>query len=363
MLILPLLISAAVWFLGHPFPIFPSPESHELFSHQFTLYTLDLSVLEIFRLVTENVSLQYRAEAQDIDSFIFSIKRMNCPESNILLQSCIIHTLPLEQDRSCLVKPPHQPPRVEKLFQGNFEYNEVHEFITRSIGVSLESLNFSISQYHLSPGDECQRVKFSDLSLDDMILNHWLLQKPLVIEQFFEPKDRSELELILQKHRKMRVGAKLSYATEFEGIDDLRNWEMSQVQSIPRNILEQLESPELVVVRPSHHEISLGEFIDNIIAKNKDPLHNEIGAGKFSKYQFPNIYIEYLPVQDPQILNLVQQFLNISVVSPDLITALSEHFPFLKYLLNGNPHLWMGDGQTIGKTHFDPFDNILLQVW
>jgi hypothetical protein len=358
-----LLIHLPLIFLPvHAFPIFSSPENIE-FSHQFTLYTLDLSVVNIFHHVVKEIDLQYNAEAQDIDSFTFSIKHMNCPEPTFPFHSCIIHTLPFEQDRSCLVKPPHPPSRVEKLFQGNFEYHAVYTFISRSIGISLESLNISISQYHLSPGDECQRIKFSDLSLEDMISNHWLFQKPLIIEQFFEPKNRNELELILQMHRKMRVGAKLSHAHEFEGVDHLQNWEMSQVQSIPRNILEQLESPELVIVRPSHHEISLGEFLDNIITKI-DPMRNtEIGQSFASKYQYPNIYIEYLPVQDTEILNLVQQFLNLSVLSPDLITDLSKHFPFFKYLSNGNAYLWMGDGQTIGKLHFDPFDNILLQVW
>lgn len=91
--------------------------------------------------------------------------------------------------------------------------------------------------------------------------------------------------------------------------------------------------------------------------------NTEIGQSFASKYQYPNIYIEYLPVQDTEILNLVQQFLNLSILSPDLITDLSKHFPFFKYLSNGNAYLWMGDGQTIGKLHFDPFDNILLQVW
>jgi hypothetical protein len=31
-------------------------------------------------------------------------------------------------------------------------------------------------------------------------------------------------------------------------------------------------------------------------------------------------------------------------------------------LLQGKAHLWLGDGRTVGKLHFDPFDNILVQL-
>jgi hypothetical protein len=31
-------------------------------------------------------------------------------------------------------------------------------------------------------------------------------------------------------------------------------------------------------------------------------------------------------------------------------------------LKGGKPHLWLGNGRTVGKLHFDPFDNILVQL-
>ena len=31
-------------------------------------------------------------------------------------------------------------------------------------------------------------------------------------------------------------------------------------------------------------------------------------------------------------------------------------------MLGGRSFLWLGDGRTVGKLHFDPFDNILVQV-
>jgi jumonji domain-containing protein 7 len=30
-------------------------------------------------------------------------------------------------------------------------------------------------------------------------------------------------------------------------------------------------------------------------------------------------------------------------------------------LLQGKPYLWLGDGETVGKMHFDPYDNLLIQ--
>jgi hypothetical protein len=31
-------------------------------------------------------------------------------------------------------------------------------------------------------------------------------------------------------------------------------------------------------------------------------------------------------------------------------------------LRNGRAHLWLGDGHTVGKLHFDPYDNLLIQL-
>ena len=35
---------------------------------------------------------------------------------------------------------------------------------------------------------------------------------------------------------------------------------------------------------------------------------------------------------------------------------------FSDLFLQGRPYLWLGDGQSVGKLHFDPYDNILVQL-
>jgi hypothetical protein len=358
-----LLHFSVVWSQSHPFdhPI----AQDEVTSHQFTLYSTDTRIREDFNHVTSVLSDQL-FDAQDIDRFIFLIESTNCPNkfSAIPFDSCLVHTPSLERDRSCLVQPPHPPPRKEIVFRGNLIEVEIYDFFVNAIGFSLQSANISVSHYVVAPSSRCDRISYSELTLDTFLSKYWLLQKPLVIEKFFEPKERIDLEQILRIHKKIRVGAKLSFGNEFEGIDEVVNWEMSQIQSIPPDILRKLESPHLAVVRPVHKELSLAEFLNGISAKFDD-LSKENPKRKstsLNDFQFPNLYIEYLPLNDPEILKMAKQFLDLGDDSRDLLSILSERFPLLQYLLNGNAYLWMGDGRAVGKLHFDPFDNILLQV-
>jgi hypothetical protein len=355
-------VNPVVWSQTLPFD--PPIQNHALSSHHFILFTADRLIIQDFNRVANGLPRQLSC-AQDIDRFQFSIETGNCPQhlSTIPHHSCLVHALPLERDRSCLVRPPHPPPRKERVFQGNLLYEEMYDFVIDAIGFSLQSANISVSHYAITPSALCDRINYSELTPEIFLSKYWLLQKPLVIEKFFQPKERVELEEIVQTHKNVRVGAKLSFGNEFEGVDEISNWEMSQVQFIPRNILEQLESPNLAVVRPVHKEMSLGEFLNGIQAKFDD-LSNGIRKEKTSTltdYQFPNLYIEYLPLNDLEILKMVKQFIDIHSGS-DFLSMLSAKFPLLKYLLNGNAYLWMGDGRAIGKLHFDPFDNILMQV-
>jgi hypothetical protein len=81
---------------------------------------------------------------------------------------------------------------------------------------------------------------------------------------------------------------------------------------VPRPILDQMQSPDLVVVRPAHREMSLSDVL-RIIAENPNSLR---------------AYVEYMPTSS--LSDLVQELLPLNVL-PDRLG------PFLR---DGKSYLW-----------------------
>jgi jumonji domain-containing protein 7 len=65
-----------------------------------------------------------------------------------------------------------------------------------------------------------------------------------------------------------------------------------------------------------------------------------------------SVYIEYLNL-DSNLPGLLQDLMR---YSSDKLQNITDFFS------NGKPYLWFGDGNTVGKLHFDAFDNILIQM-
>lgn len=360
-------------------------EENRKFNHNFILYSLNKVEINLFQNVIKNISLFY-SNSKDITSFDFLVEEKNCPITTKLYtsNSCLFHIKPQLIDRTCLVKinnnrhnndNVHDIENIKKngiLFEGDLLVeNEIYLFLTNSIGFSLQSYNLHDPSKHYqiqsdsksSSNLECDRIKLQDLNLRDMLLNYWLFQKPLIIEEFYSKKSRVEIDEILQAYKEVKLGTKLSFERDFEGFDDLKNWEMSKSQYVPFEILEQLESPELVVVRPFHEEMLLSEILR--IWNNKYQLTSNLSSE--SEYQFPNMYVEYMPLHDTKLIEMTMKLLNLielneSSLSNDILLKLSNLFPFVKYLLDGKGYLWLGDGSARGKLHFDPYDNLLIQV-
>lgn len=72
---------------------------------------------------------------------------------------------------------------------------------------------------------------------------------------------------LLVHYSSSQVDAKLSSSDDFEGIDRLEHWEGSGAQQVPEVVMQQLESPELVVVRADHHSTSLHNVLNAISEK------------------------------------------------------------------------------------------------
>jgi len=127
------------------------------------------------------------------------------------------------------------------------------------------------------------------------------------------------------------VGIKLTPEGIFEGCEDISLWDPLLQFQPPPQILEQLESPDKVVVRPAHVQMKFSEFMDVMLDTNKNTN--------------ANYYLEYTSLSAfPQLQHHVHcphwaNFLDLSI-----------------------SNIWIGDGNTLGKLHFDPFDNLLCMT-
>ncbi len=127
---------------------------------------------------------------------------------------------------------------------------------------------------------------------------------------------------------------------------------------IPSSVLRKIVSPELVVVRAAHKEMSLRDALQMLHPaqekrEQKEEEEEEEQEGKTTAY------IEYQSLSGyPDLLaSLLQDNVHGGGAAGKLYLPkwLAEHAQ------NVESHLWLGDGKTRGKLHYDRPDNILVQ--
>lgn len=131
-------------------------------------------------------------------------------------------------------------------------------------------------------------------------------------------------------HKKVRV-AFAPYG-EYEGCEKAHHFEDFKDFKIPDVVKSQLPFPDLVVVRPAFVEIPFSTFMGILQSSNDSNI---------------SAYLEYSSI--PSLL-------------PELEQDIKE-MPFLfGELKRRHLNIWLSNGNTLGKLHFDPFDNFLCQV-
>ena len=111
-----------------------------------------------------------------------------------------------------------------------------------------------------------------------------------------------------------------------------------KIFKIPEKVLEQLPYPDLVVVRPAYEDMLMSDFI-NLINETSLQTRKNVSA-----------YLEYSSIKD------IVEELEKDVMEPG----------FIKDLLNlKHMNIWLSDGNTLGRLHFDPFDNFAVsgKMW
>ena len=249
------------------------------------------------------------------------------------------------QDRSCLLQPPNAVHRAQP-YNGDLSVDGLVRFVNDGCGAfrtaqgtltraGVHHERILSNLYRLSRGEDgeaCQRIKMPDTSF--FVREYLLRSRPVVIEgaiNDWPARTKWTSEFLLERYGKNNVHVKLTPDGSFEGVESAELWSGYHENRIPVSVRSQLQFPDLVVVRPASAEMKFSKFLDLTLAKNKS-------------------YSAYL------------EYSSIPYYMPELEEDLEE-LPFLGGLLHRHHlNMWLSDGGTLGKLHFDPYDNLLCQV-
>ncbi|XP_078667713.1 uncharacterized protein LOC144909547 [Branchiostoma floridae x Branchiostoma belcheri] len=183
---------------------------------------------------------------------------------------------------------------------------------------------------------ECERIPVPTRA--EFFHNYVKRSRPVIITGAMEQWNVFEKwsnDFLRERFGKEEVHIKLTPGGEYEGVEEASLWEDFGTFQIPRNVRDQLLFPDLVVVRPATLNLKFGKFLDLIEETARSEVKN-ISA-----------YLEYSSI--PQYMPSLQ--------------ADIPGFPFVNSLLTRRHlNMWLSDGNTLGKLHFDPFDNLLCQI-
>lgn len=145
-------------------------------------------------------------------------------------------------------------------------------------------------------------------------------------------------EFLITKFGQNKVRVAFAPNSEYEGCEKASNFEDYKNFKLPKEVKEKLPFPDLVVVRPAFLEMKFADFMNLL---NKTLLESNETNENVS------VYLEYssIPTHLPELEHDIQEM------------------PFISGILKRQHlNIWLSNGNTLGKLHFDPFDNFLCQV-
>lgn len=180
--------------------------------------------------------------------------------------------------------------------------------------------------------------KISMPSTQEFLHEFAFKSKPVIIQgacKHWPAQRKWTNEHLRQMYGEQVVHVKLTPSGEFEGVENVSLWQNEYKIKIPEEILHKLHYPDLVVVRPATIEIKFSKLLEMI---------EDIATKRITNL---SVYLEYSSVKD---------------YFPELIDDLEEIVLFKNILHLQHINMWLSDGHTVGKLHFDPFDNFMCQV-
>ncbi|KAI8781130.1 jmjC domain-containing protein E [Biomphalaria glabrata] len=186
---------------------------------------------------------------------------------------------------------------------------------------------------------KCDRIQLSELSSPLQFFQEFVsVSKPVIITGAIKqwPAFTKWTRAFLHdRYGDIKIHIKMTSDGIYEGVEPKSIWRDESEKEIPKAVLEKLPYPDLVVVRPASREILFSDFLD---------LVENISQGKVKDI---SAYLEYSSIAD---------------YFPELQEDITEMEFFRNILELKHLNLWLSDGNTLGKLHFDPFDNFLCQI-
>ena len=248
------------------------------------------------------------------------------------------------KDRTCLMMPPKARFQAE-LYSDRLIEEMLVQFLNEKCGafrtpkgtLTAAGLFHDHIMKHLyipkEMSEDCKRIKMPQTA--DFFQEYFFRSRSVVIENAV--KDWPAMTkwtpgYLRTLYGEKEIHIKLTEDGNFEGVENAKDWTGYRDDWIPESVKKQLPFPDLVVVRPATTEMKFSDFLDFISTRN-DSMYSA--------------YLEYssIPYYMPQLEKDIHEL------------------PFLKSLLERRHlNMWLSDGNTLGKLHFDPYDNFLCQV-
>lgn len=138
-----------------------------------------------------------------------------------------------------------------------------------------------------------------------------------------------------EKYGGKRVKFQLTPHGEFERIEQRKDWDSRGQSQLLQSQADQMPFPDLVLARPAVNFGNFSLFMDFLEGvSNKSILDL-------------SVYLEYASI--PEFL-------------PELQEDLRDDFLFNGLFVKDQINIWLSDGRTVGKMHFDASENFLCQV-
>ena len=249
---------------------------------------------------------------------------------------------PQPKDRTCLLSPPKSAAKAEP-YAGPMTLTLLVQFLNekcnayRTAHGSLNSAGMFhahiMSQlYLLEENGSCPRIGILDQPT--FFQQYILRSRPVVIEgaaKVWPALSKWTMSYLKDLYGSLKIHIKLTKDGNFEGVENASLWDNHRKDWIPEKVASQLAHPDLVVVRPATTEMQFSKFLDYIVSESRS----------YSAYLEYSSIPGYLPLLEKDI----------------------SEMPFVAGLLKRRHlNIWLSDGNTLGKLHFDPYDNFLCQV-
>lgn len=144
-------------------------------------------------------------------------------------------------------------------------------------------------------------------------------------------------EYLTSTYGKNKVRVAFAPNAEYEGCEKASDFEDFRYFKFPDSVKEQLPFPDLVVVRPAFMNLKFAEFM-SLLEKTRQTSQGENVSAYLEYSSIPS----HLPELEKDVIEM----------------------PFAAGILKRRHlNIWLSNGKTLGKLHFDPFDNFLCQVF